>query len=134
MAPYESLYRRKCRKPLYWTELRENQIDGVDLVKEAEEKVKVILSPWRKVLWFEKRGKLIPRFIGPYEVTERVGLVAYRLNLLPELQKIHDMFHVSMLCEYRSDPLHVIAPTEVEILPDMTYGEQPAKILAREVK
>ncbi|KAG8483076.1 hypothetical protein CXB51_021971 [Gossypium anomalum] len=92
------------------------------------------VSPWKKVPRFGRRGKLSPCIIGPYEVTERVGSVAYRLALPPELEKIHDVFHVSMLHQYRSDPSHVIAPTEVEIYPDMTYGEESVKILAREVK
>ena len=75
-----------------------------------------------------------PHFIGPYEIVERVGTVAYQLALLLELEKIHDVFHVSMLRRYRSSPLHVIVPSEVEIHPDMTYGEEPIKILTREVK
>ncbi|KAK5772117.1 hypothetical protein PVK06_048388 [Gossypium arboreum] len=61
-------------------------------------------------------------------------MVAYRLALPPELEKIHDVFHVSMLRHYRSDPSHVITPSDVEIHSDMTYGEEPVKILAREVK
>ncbi|KAA3488432.1 reverse transcriptase [Gossypium australe] len=91
------------------------------------------LSPWRKVLRFGRKGKLSPRLIEPYKVTERIGPVAYRLALSPELEKIHDVFHVSMLRRYRSDPSHVIEPTKVEIEPDLTYGEEPFKILAREV-
>ncbi|KAK5771462.1 hypothetical protein PVK06_047666 [Gossypium arboreum] len=153
--------------PLYWTELKENQIYGVDLIKETEEKVKVIrdclkaasdrqksyadlkrkemefqvgdkvflkVSPWKKVLRFGRKGKLSPRFIGPYEIIEKVGSVAYRLALPPELEKIHDVFHVSMLCRYCSNPSHIISPTEIELRPDMTYEEEPIKILAREVK
>ncbi|KAA3461588.1 DNA/RNA polymerases superfamily protein [Gossypium australe] len=136
MAPYEALYGGKCRMPLYWTELRENQIHEVNLVRETKEKVKVFLkvSPWKKVLRFGRKGKLSPRFVGPYEITERIGPVAYRLALPSELEKIHDVFHVYMFHRYRSDPLHVIVSTEVEIQPDMTYGEESAKILAREVK
>ena len=106
--------------------------------KEIEFKVgdKVFLkvSPWRKVLRFGRKGKLSPRFIGPYEDTERIGPIAYQLALPPELERIHDVFHVSMLCRYRSDPSHVIKSTEVEIQPDLTYGEEPVRILAREVK
>ncbi|KAG8481029.1 hypothetical protein CXB51_025732 [Gossypium anomalum] len=149
------------------TELKENQIYGVDLIKETEEKVKVIqdclkatsnrqksyadlkrkeieyqvgdkvflkVSPWKKVLRFGRKGKLSPRFIGPYEVIEKVGPVAYRLALPPELEKIHDVFHVSMLRRYRSDPSHVVSPTEIELQLDMTYEKEPIKILAREVK
>ena len=56
-----------------------------------------------------EKGKLNPRFIGPYEVIEKVGLVAYRLALPPELEKIHNVFHVSMLRRYRSDPSHVVS-------------------------
>ena len=92
------------------------------------------VSPWEKVLRFGRKGKLSPRFIGPYEISERVGPVAYRLILPPELEKIHDVFHVSMLRRYRSDPLHIISPSEVEIQVDMSYEEEPMHILAREVK
>ncbi|KAG8485968.1 hypothetical protein CXB51_019316 [Gossypium anomalum] len=164
---FQALYGRKCRTPLYWTELKENQIYGVDLIKETEEKVKVIrdclkaasdrqksyadlkrkeiefqvgdklflkVSPWKKVLRFGRKGKLGPRFIGPYEIIEKVRPVAYRLALPPELERIHDMFHVSTLCRYRSDPSHIISLTEIELRPDMTYKEEPIKILAQEVK
>ncbi|KAG8474923.1 hypothetical protein CXB51_031618 [Gossypium anomalum] len=167
MAPYEALYGRKCRTPLFWTELGENKIFGVDLIKDAEQKVKIIreslkaasdrqksyadlkrrdieyqvgdkvflkVSPWKKILRFGRKGKLSQRFIGPYEVSERIGPVAYRLILPPELEKIHNVFHVSMLRRYRSNPSHVINPSEVEIQSDMSYEEEPIRILAREVK
>ncbi|KAA3487675.1 DNA/RNA polymerases superfamily protein [Gossypium australe] len=84
-----------------------------------------------KVLRFGRKGKLSPRF---YEIIERIGPVAYRLALLPKLEKIHDVFHMAMLRRYCSDPSHMIVPSEVEIRPDMTYGEESVKILAREVK
>ncbi|KAJ9152415.1 hypothetical protein P3X46_025983, partial [Hevea brasiliensis] len=83
---------------------------------------------------FGRKGKLSPRFIGPYEVIERVGPVAYRLALPPELDKIHNVFHVSMLRRYRSDPSHVISMEEIEVQLDLTYEEEPIRILAREVK
>ncbi|KAK5842666.1 hypothetical protein PVK06_005048 [Gossypium arboreum] len=167
MAPYEALYGRKCRTPLFWTELSEGKFFGVDLVKDAEQKVRVIreslkaasdrqksyadlkrkdieyqvgdkvflkVSPWKKVLRFGRKGKLSPRFIGPYEVSERVGPVAYRLILPPELERIHNVFHVSMLRRYRSDPSHVIAPSEIEIQPNLSYEEEPVRIMMREVK
>ncbi|KAA3487492.1 DNA/RNA polymerase superfamily protein [Gossypium australe] len=143
MAPYEALYGRKCRTPLYWTELSEGKIHGVDLIRETEQKVKVIreslkatsdLSPWKKILRFGRKGKLSLQFIGPYEVIEHIGPVAYRLMLPSELNKIQNVFHVSMLQRYRSDPSHVIIPTEIEIQPDLTYEEESIRILAREVK
>ena len=92
------------------------------------------VSPWKKILRFDRKGKLSPRFIGPYEISERVGPVAYRLLLPPELERIHNVFHVSMLRRYRSDPSHIINPSEVEIQADMSYEEEPIRILTREVK
>ena len=92
------------------------------------------VSPWRKVLRFGRKGKLSPRFIGPYRVLKRVGPVAYQLELPPELDRLHDVFHVSMLRRYRSDPSHVIPVEEIEIRSDLTYDEQPVRILDREVK
>ncbi|CAN6716442.1 unnamed protein product [Malus baccata var. baccata] len=74
-------------------------------------------------------GKLSPRYIGPYVITERVGEVAYQLELPPELSKVHNVFHVSMLRHYISDPSHVIPPQPLEINPDLTYDEEPVTIL-----
>ena len=82
---------------------------------QVGDKVFLKVSPWKKVLRFGRKGKLSPRFIGPYEIIEKVGPVAYRLALPPELEKIHDVFHVSMLRQYRSDPSHIISPTEVKL-------------------
>ena len=81
-----------------------------------------------------EKGKLSPRFIGPYEVIENVGPMAYRLALPLDLEKIHNVFHMSMLRRYRSDPSHVISLETIELRPDLTYEEEPVEILAREVK
>ena len=105
-----------------------------DIRYEIGEKVFLKVSPWKKVMRFGKKGKLSPRFIGPYEVIEKVGPVAYRLALPPELEKIHSVFHVSMLRRYRSDPSHVVSLETIELRPDLTYEEEPVEILAREVK
>ena len=67
---------------------------GKDIRYEISEKLFLKVSPWKKVMRFGKKDKLSPRFIGPYEVIEKVGLVAYRLALPPELEKIHNIFHV----------------------------------------
>ena len=72
-----------------------------------------------------------PRFIGPYEVIEKVGPVAYRLALPPELEKIHNVFHVSMLKMYRSDPSHVVSLKTIKLRPNLTYEEVTVEILAR---
>ena len=79
-----------------------------DIKYEVVDKVFLKVSPWRKVLRFGKKGKLSPRFIGPYEVLERIGPVAYRLALPSELAKLHDVFHVSMLRKYHSDESHIL--------------------------
>ncbi|KAA3484508.1 DNA/RNA polymerases superfamily protein [Gossypium australe] len=153
MAPHEALYGRKCRTLLYWTELSEKKIHRVDLIRETGDKVKIIhnslkitsnrqksdkvflkVSPWKKIPRFGRKGKLSPLFIGPYEIIERIGPVIYWLVLPLELEKIHNVFHVSMLRGYRSDPSHVIYPAEIEIQPDMTYNEELIRILARKVK
>ena len=92
------------------------------------------VSPWKKVMRFGKKGKLSPRFIGLYEVIEKVGPVAYRLALPSKLEKIHNVFHVSMLRKYRSDPSHVVSSKTIELRPDSAYEEELVEILTREVK
>ena len=87
------------------------------------------LSSWKGVVRFGKKGRLSPRYIGPYQIIERDGEVAYRLELPPELARVHNVFHVSMLRHYVSDPLHVIPPQPLEISPDLTYEEEPVTIL-----
>ncbi|KAA3473150.1 receptor-like protein kinase [Gossypium australe] len=82
-----------------------------------------------KIIRFGRKGKLSLRFIGLYEIIERIGPVAYRLALPSELEKIHNVFHVSMLHRYRSDSI-----TQIEIQPNMTYNEEPIRILSRVVK
>ncbi|CAL2240064.1 unnamed protein product [Prunus armeniaca] len=83
------------------------------------------LSAWKSVMRFGKCGKLSPRYIGPYEITERIGPVAYTLALPTELSRIHDVFHVSMLRKYMPDPSHVLEHQPVKLSEDLTYEEQP---------
>ena len=64
--------------------------------------------PKRGVVRFGKRGKLLPRFIGPFEILERVGTVVYRLSLPPNMIGVYEVFHVSMLRKYTPDPAHVV--------------------------
>ena len=86
------------------------------------------------MLRFEKKGKLSLRFIDSYEILERVGPVAYRLALPPELTKLHDIFHVSMLRRYRSDESHILPVQDVQVQSDFSYDEELKAILAREIK
>ena len=89
------------------------------------------ISPWKGVLRFGKRGKLSPRYIGPYRIVERIGEVAYRLELPSDLDRIHDVFHVSMLRQYIPDPSHVLTEQPEEIQENLTYEEEPLQILNR---
>ena len=66
------------------------------------------VMPKRGVVRFGKRGKLSPRYIGPFKVLKRVGAVAYRLALPPIMSSVHVMFHVSILQKYTQDPTHVV--------------------------
>ena len=105
-----------------------------DIEYEVGDKVFLKVSPWRKILRFGKRGKLSPRFIGPYEILERIGLVAYRLALPQVLAKLHDVFHLSMLPKYRSNESHILPVQEVQVQQDFSYDEETKAILAREGK
>ena len=73
-------------------------------------------------------------FIGPYEILEKIASVTYRLALPPELSKLHDIFHVSMLRRYHLAKSHMLPVQEIQVQPDFTYDEEPKAILAREVK
>ena len=85
--------------------------------------------PKRGVVRFGKRGKLSPRFIGPFEILERVGTVAYRLALPPSMSGVYKVFHVSMLQRYTPDPAHVVDWGEIEVDTDETFEEGPVCIV-----
>ncbi|XP_039120511.1 uncharacterized protein LOC120256910 [Dioscorea cayenensis subsp. rotundata] len=87
------------------------------------------VAPTKGVIRFGVRGKLSPRFIGPFEILERIGEVAYRLALPPSLSRVHDVFHVSMLKKFIPNPDHVIQFSDFELSNDLTYEEQPIKIV-----
>ncbi|KAL0540334.1 hypothetical protein IC582_024569 [Cucumis melo] len=105
-----------------------------DLEFEIGDKVFLKVAPMKGVLRFERKGKLSPRFVGPFEILERIGPVAYRLALPPSLSTVHDVFHVSMLRKYVPDPSHVVDYEPLEIDENLNYVEQPVEVLAREVK
>ena len=79
--------------------------------------------------WRSPRGKLSPRFIGPFKILERVGTVAYRLALPPSMPGVQDAFHVSMLWRYTPDPAYVVDWGEIEVDTDGTFEEGPVCIM-----
>ncbi|XP_073121692.1 uncharacterized protein [Henckelia pumila] len=78
---------------------------------------------------FEKKGKLAPRFIGPFEILDRLGAFAYRVALPPNLDGVHNFYHFSMLRKYISNPSHVLSMEPIQLSPRMTYEERPIRIL-----
>ncbi|XP_022847497.1 uncharacterized protein LOC111370015 [Olea europaea var. sylvestris] len=89
------------------------------------------MAPIKGVLRFGKKGKLRPRFIGPFEILDRIGNVAYRLALPPRLSVVHNVFHVSMLRKYVHDSEHVISYDSLEVQKHLTYEETPLEIVER---
>ena len=87
------------------------------------------VSPRKGVFRFGKKGKLAPRYIGPFEILQRVGEVAYQLALPPQLLGIHDVFHVSLLRKYETDVSHILDWQELKLQENMKYEERPRKIL-----
>ena len=85
--------------------------------------------PKKGVVMFGRRGKLSPRVIGPFEILERIGTIAYWLALPPSMIGVHEVFHVSMLRKYIPDPAHVVDWGQIEVDTDGTFEEGPVCIL-----
>ncbi|GJW19562.1 ty3-gypsy retrotransposon protein [Tanacetum coccineum] len=92
------------------------------------------VSPWKGVVRFGKKGKLAPRFVGPFEIIEKVGPVAYRLDLPEELNGVHDTFHVSNLKKCLADPTLQVPLDEIRVDAKLNFVEEPVEILEREFK
>ncbi|GJR45101.1 putative reverse transcriptase domain-containing protein [Tanacetum coccineum] len=112
-------YADKRRKPL------EFQVGDRVLLK---------VSPWKGVVRFGKKGKLAPRYVGPFEIVERVGPVAYQLKLPQELSSVHDTFHVSNLKKCLAEPDVQVPLDEIEIDENLHFVEEPIEIMDRDVK
>nr|GEW95484.1 retrotransposon protein, putative, Ty3-gypsy subclass [Tanacetum cinerariifolium] len=160
-APFEALYDRKYRSSIMWAEVREGHLIGVELVQETIEKISQIKNRLKaardrkksyadkrrkplefnvsdhvllKVVRFGKKGKLAPRFVRPFEIIEKVGIVAYRLDLPKELNGVHDTFHMSNLKNCLADPtLHVLLD-EIRVNDKLNFMEEPVEIMEREFK
>ncbi|GJW16188.1 hypothetical protein Tco_0020321 [Tanacetum coccineum] len=150
-------YGQRLEGVIDWPELVQEMIDKVVLVKEKSkaardhqksyadkrckplkfkvgDRVLLKVSPWKGVVHFRKKGKLAPRYVGPFEILERIGPIAYRLRLHEELIGVHDTFHVSILKKCLGNAnLHVLL-NEIKIDKTLRFVEEPVEIKDREVK
>ena len=92
------------------------------------------VSPMKGVMRFGRRGKLAPRYVGPYEILKSVGPVAFELALPPDFPPVHPVFHTSLLRHYVHDPSHVLVPHTIQLTSDLAFEEQPLRIVDRQVK
>jgi hypothetical protein len=112
-------YADKRRKPL------EFQVGDRVLLK---------ISPWKGIIRFGKRGKLNPRYIGPFRIVERIGPVAYRLDLPQSLSGVHDVFHVSNLKKCLFDETLVVPLDDVQVDARLNFTEEPVEVMDTGVK
>ncbi|XP_071921800.1 uncharacterized protein [Coffea arabica] len=105
-----------------------------DLEFEIRDKVFLRITPLKGKIKAGKGKKLQPRYIGPFNILQRIGKVAYRLELPASLSRIHDVFHVSLLKKYHPDPTHILPSEDIELDESLTYEERPIRILDKKVK
>ncbi|WVZ74857.1 hypothetical protein U9M48_022981 [Paspalum notatum var. saurae] len=120
---HDNLKRAQSRQKSYSDKRRR------PLVFEKDDHVYLRVSPMKGVHRFGVKGKLAPRYVGPFRITEQCGPVAYRLELPPHLAAVHDVFHVSQLKKCLRVPEEEIDTSQIQIQPDLTYEEKPIKIL-----
>ncbi|GJW06999.1 putative reverse transcriptase domain-containing protein [Tanacetum coccineum] len=101
---------------------------------QVGDKVMLKVSPWKRVVHFRKRGKLNPRYVGPFKVLEKVRAIAYKLKLPQELSRVHNTFHVSNLKRCYFDDLLTVPLDGLHIDDKLQFVEEPVKIIDREVK
>ncbi|GJX68959.1 putative reverse transcriptase domain-containing protein [Tanacetum coccineum] len=137
-APFEALYERKCRSPVLWAEIGESSLIRPELVQEMTDKVVLIKEKLKaardRVIRFGKKGKLALRYVGPFEILERIGPVAYMIRLPKELNEVHNTFHVSNLKKYLADANLHVPLDEIKIDKTLHFVEEPVEIIDREVK
>nr|GEW07492.1 putative reverse transcriptase domain-containing protein [Tanacetum cinerariifolium] len=139
--PYEALYGRKCRSPVCWAEVGESQLTSPELIQETTKMIVLIkqrmqASQDRQKNYADrnKRGKLNPRYVGPFKVLAKVGKVAYKLELPQELSRVHHTFHVSNLKKCYSDEPLVMPLEGVHVDDTLQFVEEPVEIIEQEIK
>ena len=111
-----------------------NQVGEESFEFEVGDMVFLKVAPWKWVIRFQKRGKLNPRYIDPFKILYRIRPVAYRLELPRDLERIHDVFHVSMLRKHIYDPSHVLEAPTMELKEDLPFEVQPVGIIDQILK
>ncbi|GJS68066.1 putative reverse transcriptase domain-containing protein [Tanacetum coccineum] len=133
-APFEALYGRKYRFPILWAEKSYAHKRRKPLEFSVGDYVLLKVSPWKGVLHFGKKVKVAPRFVEPFDTTEQIGLVAYRLRLPEELNGVHDTFHVSNIKKCLADPTLQVPLDEIQVDDKLNFVEEPMEILEKEFK
>ncbi|XP_042012110.1 uncharacterized protein LOC121760519 [Salvia splendens] len=134
MVPYETLYGKKCRSPLYWDEVGERKILGPDSVEEMIEIGRQIRERIKEAQDRQKSYADARRTDLQFKVGDKVFLKVSLLALPPSFGNVHNIFHVSQLRKYVFDPKHVVHQEEMVLGPDLSYEENPEAILDRKVK
>ncbi|GJV91690.1 putative reverse transcriptase domain-containing protein [Tanacetum coccineum] len=135
-APFEALYGRKCRSPVSardWQRSYAN-VRRKPLEFQVGDPVMIKASPWKVVIRFKKQGNLNPRYIGPFKILDRVGPVAYKLELPEELSNVYSTFHFSNLKKCLSDESLVIPIEDIRLDDKLNFVEELVEIMDREVK
>ncbi|GJT07782.1 hypothetical protein Tco_0842244 [Tanacetum coccineum] len=138
-ALFEALYRRKCRSHVLWAKIRESSLIGLELVLEMTDKVVLIKEKLkaardRQKSYTDKRRKPLEFEVGPFEILERIGLVAYRLRLPEELSSVHDTFHVSNLKKCLADANLHVPLDEIKVDKTLCFVEEPVEIMDQDIK
>ncbi|GJS26702.1 putative reverse transcriptase domain-containing protein [Tanacetum coccineum] len=133
-APYEALYGRKCRSPIYWSEKSYADRRTKPLEFKVGDMLLLKVSPWKGVVHFGKREKLSPRYIGLFKILSRVGPVAYMLELPKELRGVHSTFHVLNLKKCLAEGDIVIPMDEIQLDDKLHMIEEAVEIVDQEVK
>ncbi|GKB85031.1 putative reverse transcriptase domain-containing protein [Tanacetum coccineum] len=132
-APFKALYGRKCHSPVCWAESYAD-LKRKPMEFQVGDKVMLKVSPWKGVVRFDKRGKLNLRYVGPFKVLEKVGAVAYKLELPQELSRVHNTFHVSNLKKCYADEPLAIPLDGLHIDDKLHFVEELVEIMDRKVK